>query len=116
VDQSHATLFDGLLASGEREVGSVEMKRYEERTVSPGPDNDAIAAVILVVWTATLISVSMLKLIGRRMGRLDTAHMPFMVCSVRFQVCDTSGSYWTQKMSTMASSTVGSRLSELRDG
>jgi hypothetical protein len=54
---------DCRLASGETDVGVVEMKRYEECTVSPGKDNDVIVAVVLVVWTGTLVSVS--KSIGK---------------------------------------------------
>jgi hypothetical protein len=37
-------------------IGAVEMRRYEECTASPAPDNDVIVAAVLAVWTDTLIS------------------------------------------------------------
>jgi hypothetical protein len=40
----------------EMRIGAVEMKRYEECSATPAPDNDVIVAAVLLTWSHTLIS------------------------------------------------------------
>jgi hypothetical protein len=51
-------------ALGEMMIGAVEMMRFEECTVAPGPGNDVIVASVLVVWTETIISTMKLVRYG----------------------------------------------------
>jgi hypothetical protein len=46
-----------IVDRGELGVGVVEMRSFEDYTPPPRPDNDVYAAVVLVAWTRSMVSV-----------------------------------------------------------
>jgi hypothetical protein len=58
--------------SGESRIVAVEMKRYEECSVSPTPDSDVMVSTVLMTWSETLISAR--KTSGMQDWSWHTAH------------------------------------------
>jgi hypothetical protein len=52
-----------IVDQGEMVYTAIEQKRYEECSVVPGPDNDVIVAIVLVISTDTLVTT--LKMSGK---------------------------------------------------
>jgi hypothetical protein len=59
--ESHEALpwehFETLTAvRGESRIGAPEMKRYEDCSVSPAPDNDVMVSTVFVPWSESVIA------------------------------------------------------------